>query len=314
MTTGTRKFTVASAQHGIGRPGSFEEYAQRIAAKTKEAAEGGASLLMFPEYGAMELASIFGETVEADLQGQITALDGLAPKVDTLHLELAAKHGLHILAASLPVRVPGRELPVNRARLFAPNGRYGHQDKIIMTRFEREEWAIGGGDGLAVFETDLGCMGIAICYDCEFPLLVRTMMEAGAELILIPSCTDTLRGHGRVRVGAMARALENQCYAIVSPTVGKAPWSPSVDINRGTAGVYGPPDIGFPETGIVAEGRFDEDMLLFAEIDLDLVAQARQAGQVLNHQHWVEQPGADLWPIPPVRTFDLLSDPDASSR
>ena len=49
-------------------------------------------------------------------------------------------------------------------------------------------------------------------------------------------------------------------------------------------------------------------MLLFAEINLDLVVEARQSGQVLNHQHWVEQPGADLWPIPPVRTVDLLSD------
>ncbi|UUX49104.1 carbon-nitrogen hydrolase family protein [Nisaea acidiphila] len=258
----------------------------------------------------MELASIFGEAVEADLQGQISALDDLAGKVDALHMELAGRHGLHILAASLPLHVVGRDLPVNRARLFAPNGRSGSQDKIIMTRFEREEWAVGGGDGLSVFETDIGCIGVAICYDCEFPLLVRTMVEAGAELILIPSCTDTLRGHGRVRVGAMARALENQCYTVVSPTVGNAPWSPSVDVNRGVAGVYGPPDIGFPETGIVAEGRFDEDMLLFAEIDLDLVSQARTAGQVLNHLHWVEQPGADLWPIPPVRTVDLLSDLD----
>jgi len=305
-----KKFTVASAQYAIGRPRSFEAYAERIAGKAAEAAAGGASLLLFPEYGAMELASLFGEAVESDLQKQIGALDDLAPRVDALHAELAARHGLHILAASLPQRVEGRERPVNRARLFAPNGRSGHQDKIIMTRFEREEWSIGGGDGLSVFETDLGCIGVAVCYDCEFPLLVRTLVESGAELILIPSCTDTLRGHGRVRVGAMARALENQCYTVVSPTVGNAPWLPSVDINRGVAGVYGPPDIGFPVSGIVAEGRFDADMLLFAEIDLGLVAEARRAGQVLNHRDWVEQPGADLWPIPPVRTVDLLSEVD----
>lgn len=307
---GQRRFTVAAAQHAIGRPRSVEAYAERIAAAAADAEEGGASLLMFPEYGAMELASVFGAAVEADLRAQIAALDGLMGEIDAVHRELAARHRLHILAASLPCRPEGSALPVNRARLFAPNGRSGHQDKIIMTRFEREEWAIGGGDGLSVFATDLGCLGVAICYDCEFPLLVRTMVEAGAELILIPSCTDTLRGYGRVRVGAMARALENQCYAVVSPTVGSAPWSPSVDINRGAAGVYGPPDIGFPDTGIVAEGRFDEEMLLFAEIDLDLVTQARQSGQVLNHQHWMEQPGADLWPIPPVRTVDLLSEPD----
>lgn len=303
-----RRYRVAVAQYAIGRPTDFAAYAARIEDRVAEAAKAGAELLVFPEYGAMELASLFGPDVEADLARQIAAMDQIVDRVDDLHARLAAERRVHILAASLPVHASGHVLPVNRARLFAPNGRSGHQDKVIMTRFEREEWGVGGGDGLTVFETDLGCIAVAICYDCEFPMLVRAMAEAGAELLLVPSCTDTMRGYSRVRVGAMARALENQCYAVVSPTVGKAPWLPSVDVNRGCAGVYGPPDNHFPETGIVAEGRFDEDMWLYADLDLDMVAKVRETGQVFNHRHWPEQPGADLWPVPPVRTVDLRSD------
>lgn len=303
----TRRFTVAAAQYAIGRPSSFDVYAERISAIVARAAAGGAALLVFPEYGAMELASVYGTTVECDLQRQVEALVELAPRVDALHAGLAQTHGLHILAASLPLQLAGEALPVNRARLFAPNGQHGHQDKLIMTRFEREQWAIGSGDSLAVFDTELGCLGVAICYDCEFPLVARAMAQAGAELILIPSCTDTLHGYGRVRVGAMARALENQCYTVLCPTVGDAPWSPVVDVNRGAAGVFGPPDSGFPASGVVAEGVLNEDMLLFAELDLALVAEARRAGQVLNHLHWADQPGAREWQGPLVRRVDLCA-------
>ncbi len=57
------------------------------------------------------------------------------------------------------------------------------------------------------------------------------MAEAGAEMLLVPSCTERVSGYHRVRTGARARALENQIAAIVSPTVGDALWSPAVDRN-----------------------------------------------------------------------------------
>src|SRR3546814_9016649 len=71
-----------------------------------------------------------------------------------------------------------------------------------MTRFEREAWIITGGAALKVFDLDLGGpvplrAGITICYDVEFPLIARAMAAAGADLILCPSCTDTLAGANR---------------------------------------------------------------------------------------------------------------------
>ena len=93
---------------------------------------------------------------------------------------------------------------------------------------------------MRVFETALGRIGVAICYDSEFPLLARALTEAGAEIVLVPSCTERVSGYYRVRTGAMARALENTIATVMSPTVGDALWSPAVDRNAGAAGIFVP--------------------------------------------------------------------------
>ena len=62
---------------------------------------------------------------------------------------------------------------------------------------------------------------------------MRAQVEAGAWLILVPSCTDTVAGYERVRLAAAARAMENQCFVAMAPTVGAAPWSGALDVNRG---------------------------------------------------------------------------------
>ncbi len=74
-----------------------------------------------------------------------------------------------------------------------------------MTPFERD-WGISGGAPLRVFDTALGKIAVLICYDSEFPLLARALAEAGAEVILVPSCTERVSGFHRVRTGSMARA------------------------------------------------------------------------------------------------------------
>jgi predicted amidohydrolase len=247
----------------------------------------------------MELASLFGPEIERDLGRQLEAVAGLEQEVAGLHRDLARRTGVYILAASAPAAA-GQGRFHNRARLVSPEGREGVQDKIVMTRFEREQWGVSGGEEQGVFATALGRIGIAICYDVEFPVLVRRLVEAGAELILAPSCTDTIRGYHRVRVGAQARALESQCLVVQAPTVGAAPWSPAVDVNVGAAGVYGPPDVGFPEDGVVARGRLNEAMWLFAELDLERMAEVRAHGQVLNHRDWPEQLTAATSPVLPL--------------
>ena len=103
-------------------------------------------------------------------------------------------------------------------------------------------------DGLKAFDTPLGKLGILICYDNEFPMLAHMALpNKGVELILAPSCTDTLAGAYRVRIGAQARALENQIAVLASPTVGTAPWSPAQWTKTAAAPPFTcPPDYGMP--------------------------------------------------------------------
>ena len=298
---------VAAAQYPIEALADWDAYAAKITRWVAEAAAGGAVLAVFPEYAAMELASLDPATM-GDLQGSIETVSALLPRVDALHADLSRQHGIWLVAGSAPRKgQDGRFL--NTARLFSPDGRSGYQDKLMMTRFEREQWGIVGGRGLNVFVTPLGRMAVLICYDSEFPLLARAAVEAGAEVLLVPSCTETMRGYWRVRLGSQARALEGQCYAVHCPTVGDVEWSPAMDHNRGAAGIYGPPDrhdgqgFALPEDGVLAIGVESAAQWVFADLDLAQIATLRADGGVLNARDWAQQPGADR--LPPVTMIDL---------
>jgi predicted amidohydrolase len=117
-------------------------------------------------------------------------------------------------------------------------------------------------------------------------MLARKQVEAGANLILVPSCTDARAGYHRVKIGCQARALENQCYVVQSPTVGNASWSEAVDVNIGAAGIYTPVDRGFPDDGILAIGELNAVQWVFAEISLDDCERVRTEGQVFNYRDW----------------------------
>ncbi len=263
-------------------------YAAKITRWVEEAVGQGADLLVFPEYGAMELASLAGPSVCHDEEACLRAADAARGLADQVLGGLAAKHGVHILGASGPTYEGAR--PVNRAVFYGPDGILGHQDKQIMTRYEAEVIDVVPGGPLRLFDTTLGRIGIVICYDIEFPLLGRALAEAGAEILLAPSCTELLAGFTRVRVGAMARALENQCVSVQAPLVGRCDWCDLVDVTTGRAAIYGPPDHGWPATGILAETGLNQPGWAIAEVDLEQVRRSRENGGVLNFRDWKTQP------------------------
>ena len=153
-------------------------------------------------------------------------------------------------------------------------------------RFEAERLGISAGHELKVFATELGRIGVNICYDVEFPPLARAQSQAGADLILVPSCTDQLSGHSRVWIGARARALENQCIVAVSPAVGEAPWSAAIDRNVGAAGIFVPPDHGFSEDGMLARGHLNAPGWIYAAVDRQALARLRQDPEVFIRRDW----------------------------
>jgi len=115
---------------------------------------------------------------------------------------------------------------------------------------------------------------------------VRRQVALGAQMILVPSCTDTLAGYYRVALSCRARALENQCYAVHACTVNAAAWSLALDQNRGAAAVYGPVDHGFASDGVVSQGSLDQPGWVYADLDLQALSRVRALGQVTNHADW----------------------------
>lgn len=283
---------LAASQYAIELIETWEAYAAHLSAIASVAKEKGAELLLLPEYSAMALTGQLPPEARSDLHRSIEEIQPLIPSWVELCEELARQHQILFQPGSAPVKDPDGKFR-NRAWLFGPDGLIGYQDKQIMTRFEREQWNIHAGiEGLKAFETPIGKLGILICYDNEFPMLGRRLAEMGVELVLAPSCTDTLAGAYRVRIGAQARALENQYAVLSSPTAGEAPWSPAVDENRGRAALYVPSDYGMPASGIVAESDGDavtQSTLLIADIDLAAVARLRTEGQVATRRDWPEQ-------------------------
>ena len=281
---------VASAQYPIGQPKSLSEWEAKIATWVKTGAATGAELLVFPEYAAIEQAAAFGPEIYGDLEATLTKVAELAASRVALHAGLAKKHNVHILVGSGPVlKSDGRF--VNAAQLVTPKGAIGEQEKLIMTPFEHD-WGISAGGPVRIFKTVLGTLGIAICYDSEFPLLVHAMAAAGADVVLVPSCTERVSGYHRVRTGCLARALENTIATVQSPTVGDAPWSPAVDFNSGAAGIYVPSEHGVSGDGVLAEGKLNAAQWVTATIDLARLKRVRATGEMRNARDWAHQPGA----------------------
>ncbi len=264
--------------------GSVAAYAAKLDGWCAKAKARGARMLLAPEYACVELGVALAGNSGADEATELRAMVATSGEVLEAMRAAARRHALWLQPGTLPMADGARI--VNRAPLIAPDGRLAMQEKRQMTRFESERWGIAAGAPPSVFETPWGPIGIAICYDAEFPKLVRAQVEAGAWLILVPTCTDTAHGFQRVRIAARARAMENQCFVAIAPTVGGFPASAALDENHGAAGIFGPVDRGFAADGIVAEGEYDAPGLVLATLDPARLEAVRAEGAVRNHRDW----------------------------
>jgi predicted amidohydrolase len=279
---------VAAAQYPLEALAQWSDFRAKLERWVAEAAGHGAQLLVFPEYFSLELTSLFGATVARSLPLSLSKLQRSLADFLALCRGLAQTHRVYLCAGSYPVQIDDARY-CNRSYFFWPTGHCEFQEKLQMTRFESEQWGVSAGAGLKVFVTEFGKVAINICYDSEFPLFARYQVEQGADILLVPSCTDTLAGYHRVRIGCQARALENQCYVVQAPTVGDCPWSAAMDKNVGAAGVFTPVDHGFPANGILARGELNKPQWVYADLPLADIARVRQEGQVFNYRDWPGQ-------------------------
>jgi predicted amidohydrolase len=287
--------TLAAAEYRIQQLATWDAYEARIERLVERAAARGACVLVFPEYAALELAAVVGARGLAE---ELALIQPLAERFVDLYARLAVETRTLIVAPSFPLREGGTYY--NRAFVASPDGGLGHQDKLVMTRFEAEQWDVSPGTTQRVFETSFGRFGVLLCYDAEFPVLARRLTQAGADVLLVPSATDTPHGAARVRIAAQARALENQCVVALACTRGNAPWSAALDENFGVAGVFVPPDLQLPADGVVAAGAGDAPWLV-CDAPVALTRRARTEGAVLNARDWAAGDRATARPVEVVR-------------
>lgn len=278
---------IAVAKYPIDTPSSFDAFADKQTRWLREAASAGARVAVLPEYLSLEFGATFEAAVRDDLHASLAAIQRQRDGWVALFSGLARDCDMHVVAGTFLLDT-GQGRYRNRADLFSPDGTHRWQDKLQLTGFEKKTGVIEGGDVLKVFGIDGLRAGISICYDIEFPLPVRAQCEAGARLLLVPSCTDTAAGAARVRVGCLARALENRCFVAQAVTAGEAAWSPALDVNTGEAAVYAPMDAGLPADGIVSVTQMPHGWA-YAVIDPATLADSRASAQVANDRDWPGQ-------------------------
>jgi predicted amidohydrolase len=266
---------IAASQYRFRAIGSFAEFAARVEHHVAAAAEFGAQALVMPEYLTFELLTVPGA-------GGIETLPGATPAYEELFAGLSARYGLAVVAGTHLVS-DGNGLR-NTAHLFLPDGRIERQAKLHLTPCEVSPWRLVPGEALQVFDLGFARAAIPVCYDIEFPELGRQARARGADILLVPSCTDDAHGMARVRICAAARAIENQVYVAVAMTTGALPNVPLMRANHGQAALLSPCDYPFPPGGVLAEGIVNDDQIVVAELDMAALARARNGGSVRTWQ------------------------------
>lgn len=268
---------IVCSQYQITSLPNWESYVVKIEKLVMQAQKDSANILLMPEYAGVEIAckkfNSDGELYEA--------LQPLIPKYIELYQKLAQTHQIYIQAGTIIEKTKSNKF-VNRAYMFSPNGLCEYQDKLQLTEYEKSINLLERGNQQKIFETSLGKIGIAVCYDSEFPEIIRNLVRQGASIILVPSYTTTLAGLNRVFLCCRARAIENQCYVAVSYVINKVDLSGDADETYGQAAILGPADIGFPDDGIIAQGKMNQPLLVSGNLSLKAINLVRKQGHVHN--------------------------------
>jgi predicted amidohydrolase len=194
--------------------------------------------------------------------------------------ELAITYNINIISGSMP-EIKNDQL-FNAGYLCKRDGNIERYEKLHVTPDEAKVWGMQGGSILKAFDTDCGKIGILICYDSEFPELSRILADEGMDILFIPFLTDTQNGYSRVRYCAQARAIENECFVAIAGSVGNLPNVHNMDIQFAQSMVFTPCDFSFPTNGIKAEATPNTEMILIADVDIDLLRELNQFGSVRN--------------------------------
>ena len=236
--------------------------------------------VLFPEFFNAPLMAAYNDLSEAQA---IRNLAGYTERLRDTFIQFAIEYNINIITGSMPLMVENKLL--NIGYICRRDGTWEQYTKLHVTPDEAKVWGMVGGENpVRVFDTDCGKIGVLICYDVEFPELSRLLREDGMDILFVPFLTDTQNGYSRVRSCAQARAIENECYVAIAGSVGNLPKVHNMDIQFAQSVVFTPCDFAFPTGGIKAEATPNTEMILIADLDIDLLKELHRYGSVRNMQ------------------------------
>lgn len=270
---------VATVQLQMRKVSGFDDFLSNIEYFVDTTSGYRADFVVFPELFTLALLS-----AEERKLSPIESIERLTeytqPLIEGLQ-RLAISYNINIIGGSHPTRAEDGDIQ-NIAYVFLRDGSVHAQEKIHPTPNERHWWNIKGGDQVGTIDTDCGPIGVMICYDSEFPELSRRLVDEGARLLFVPFCTDSRQGYLRVRYCCQARAIENQCYVVMSGNVGNLPGVENMDVNYAQSCIITPCDFPFARDGIAAECADNIETIAVADLDLTDLGWARAQGSVQN--------------------------------
>jgi predicted amidohydrolase/ribosomal protein S18 acetylase RimI-like enzyme len=276
---GVESVRIATCQLQARAVKDFDEFIGQVEYFVDVAADYEADFVLFPEMFTLMLLS--AEANELSPIESIEALSRYTPRIREALSEMALRFNINIVGGSHPTRMDDGDIH-NVAYVCLRDGSVHEQEKIHPTPNEAYWWNIHGGDSIDVIQTDCGPIGVLICYDAEFPELARRLVDEGARIIFVPFCTDSRQGYMRVRYCAQARAIENQCFVVMSGNVGNLPNVANMDIQYAQSCILTPCDFPFARDGIAAEATENVETLTISDVNLADLSWARAEGTVRN--------------------------------
>lgn len=237
-----------------------------------QAAQQGANLCVLPEYWSIMGMHDTDKIKQAEVVGQGEVQDFLSA--------IAKKLAITLVAGTIPITSNTPDKIMNTCLVYSPQGeRISRYDKMHLFGFTnadsqesyQESNTIQAGNQVVCFESDIGKIGLGICYDLRFPEFFRSMGQC--TLIILPAAFTYTTGQAHWEILLRARAIENQCYVLASAQGGKhqngrRTWGQSMLINP---------------WGEIVSQLAEGEGIVSGDINLEAMAQIRRNLPALQH-------------------------------
>ena len=263
---------------------------EKIDAIAADVSASGARLALFPEAfipvypssrWARHLAGWDGGDGRA-LYGRLARESITIPGPDSDRLaDIARTRGLWLAVGANELE---RGTIYNSLLVYSPAGELALQHRKLMpTNHERLVWGLGDGTGLETIQTDAGKVGGLICWENLMPLARFALYESGVEIYLAPTADDSEDWHHSIRhIAREARAfvLSSCVFQTAASYPDDVPLADGDElVGRGGSAILG------PDGSYLAGPLWDEEGVLYAELEPQRLYEARQRFDPAGHYH-----------------------------